>query len=572
LHVVREARTGSWYDINNGQSQDELTRNYASIAFEHGNNPQAARYEYVLLPGKTAAQTQAYSEQPAVEVLSNTSTVQAVSNKQLGITTANFWSADSVGGITAKSAAAVIMREDNGEVKIAISDPTQKQSTVTIEVQQQDLTLRTADMGMEVTPIEGGIRIDVNTSGSLGKTYTAAFDLRKPHNIIVEGATADKQNAAKGETVTVTLDMPAGQKFDKWIVNPAGLTLNQDTTNINVYTFVMPDEAVTLTAKYKEAAIVDEIAPTWPTGAQLIASSVGRTSLILTWQDAADDRGVSSYKIDKNGHEFIRLPGNITSYAVSGLSPNTSYRFEVKAGDEAGNWSDGIRVTATTEASSSSGGSTPSPDPEPTTPKPTPTEPIEPTESIEPVEPTEPETPKVALSDILNHWAKASIEKSVELGFVKGYEDGTFRPNGVVTRGEVSTMLARALKLEQANTQFEFSDQDQTPAWAQSSIQALAEAGYISGYKDGTFRANHDISRSEFVVMIVRAMGLEVNDHVASTFDDADQIPVWAKPYIAAAAEAGLIKGNGNGKFNPNAPITRAEAVTLILSMLHDVK
>lgn len=72
--------------------------------------------------------------------------------------------------------------------------------------------------------------------------------------------------------------------------------------------------------------------------------------------------------------------------------------------------------------------------------------------------------------------------------------------------------------------------------------------------------------------MIVRAMGLEVNDHVTSTFDDADQIPVWAKPYIAAASEAGLIKGNGNGKFNPNAPITRAEAVTLILSMLHDVK
>lgn len=573
LHVAREARTGSWYDINNGQSQDELTRNYASIAFEHGNNPQAARYEYVLLPGKTAAQTQAYSEQPAVEVLSNTSTVQAVSNKQLGITTANFWSADSVGGITANSAAAVIMREDNGEVKIAISDPTQKQSTVTIEVQQPDLTLRTADIGMEVTPIEGGVRIVVNTSGSLGKTYTAAFDLRKPHNIIVEGATADKQTAAQGETVTVTLDMPAGQKFDKWIVNPAGLTLNQDTTNINVYTFVMPDEAVTLTAAYKEAAIVDEIAPTWPTGAQLIASSVGRTSLILTWQDAVDDRGVSSYKIDKNGHEFIRLPGNITSYAVSGLSPNTSYRFEVKAGDETGNWSDGIRVTATTEASSSSGGSTPSPDPAPTTPTPTePIEPTEPTEPIEPVEPTEPETPKVALSDILNHWAKASIEKSVELGFVKGYEDGTFRPNGVVTRGEVSIMLARALKLEQANTQFGFSDQDQTPAWAQSSIQALAEAGYISGYKDGTFRANHDISRSEFVVMIVRAMGLEVNDHVTSTFDDADQIPVWAKPYIAAAAEAGLIKGNGNGKFNPNAPITRAEAVTLILSMLHDVK
>ncbi|WP_374015989.1 polysaccharide lyase family 8 super-sandwich domain-containing protein [Paenibacillus thiaminolyticus] len=177
LHVVREARTGSWFDINNGQSKDKLTRNYASIAFEHGNNPQAASYEYVLLPGKTAAQTQAYSEQPAVEVLSNTSTVQAVSHKQLGITTANFWSADTVDSISATSAATIIMKEDSDEMKIAISDPTQKQNTVTIEVHQPDLTLLTADTGMKVTPIEDGVSIEVNTSGSLGKTYTATFVL-----------------------------------------------------------------------------------------------------------------------------------------------------------------------------------------------------------------------------------------------------------------------------------------------------------------------------------------------------------------------------------------------------------
>lgn len=177
LHVVREARTGSWYDINNGQSKEKLTRNYASIAFEHGYNPQEASYEYVLLPGKTAAQTQAYSEQAAVEVLSNTSTVQAVRHKQLGITAANFWSADTVDSISATSAATVIMKEDSDEMKIAISDPTQQQNTVTIEVRQPDLTLLTADTGMQVTPIEDGVSIEINTSGSLGKTYTATFVL-----------------------------------------------------------------------------------------------------------------------------------------------------------------------------------------------------------------------------------------------------------------------------------------------------------------------------------------------------------------------------------------------------------
>ncbi|EJW17743.1 S-layer homology domain-containing protein [Paenibacillus alvei] len=567
LHVVREARTGSWYDINNGQSQDKLTRNYASIAFDHGNNPQAASYEYVLLPGKTTAQTQAYSEQPTVEVLSNTSTVQAVSNKPLGITAANFWSADTVGSIHVKSAAAVIMKEDSGEMTIAISDPTQKQNTVTIEVHQPNLTLLTADTGMKVTPIQDGVSIEVNTSGSLGKTYTATFDLGKSYTVTAEGATADKQTAKKGETVTVTLDTPVGKSFDKWIVTPTSLTLTQDSTNTNMYAFIMPDEAVKVTATYKDTTPVDNTSPTWPTGAQLLASSVGKTSLLLSWTAATDDTGVISYKIYKDGIEYIQLPDTITSYIVSGLSPNKSYIFEVKAGDATEKWSDGLRVTVRTEADSSGGGSTPSPGP--TTPIPDPTPTPEPTD---PIEPTDPETPKVDLSDIADHWAKASIEKSVELGFVSGYEDGTFRPNRSITRGEISAMLARALKLEKVNTAFGFADQSQTPVWAQPFIQALAKAGYISGYENGTFRANKEITRSELVVMIVRARGLEVHPNATLTFTDADQVPAWAKPYVATAEEAGLIKGYGDGKFNPNASTTRAEAVTLILGMLNDLK
>ncbi|MDK8180189.1 polysaccharide lyase family 8 super-sandwich domain-containing protein [Paenibacillus sp. UMB4589-SE434] len=571
LHVVREARTGSWYDINNAQSKDKLTRNYASIAFEHGTNPQAASYEYVLLPGMTTAQTQAYSEQPAVKVLSNTSTVQAVSNKQLGITTANFWSAGSVGSINAKSAAAVIMKEDSGELTIAISDPTQKQNTVTIEVHQPNLTLLAAEAGMKVTPIQDGVSIEINTSGSLGRTYTTTFDLGKTYTVTVEGVTADKQAAKKGEIVTVTLDTPVGKAFEKWIVTPASLTLTKDTTNTNKYTFIMPGEAVKVTAAYKDDIPVDKTAPTWPQGAHLLASSVGEKSLLLSWTAATDDTSVISYKIYKNGVEFIQLPSNITSYTVSGLTANTSYNFEVKAGDTAGNWSDGLPVTVRTEASSTGGGSTPSPGPITPTPNPKP-KPTEPTKPIEPVKPTDPETPKVDLSDITDHWAKAAIEKSVELGFVKGYENGTFRPNGTITRGEISTMLARALKLEQVHTAFGFVDESQTPVWAQPFIQALAKAGYISGYEDGTFRANKEMTRSELVVMIVRARGLEVHPNVTLTFDDADQIPVWAKPYVAAAAKAGLIKGNGDGKFNPNVSTTRAEAVTLILRMLNGLK
>lgn len=202
-----------------------------------------------------------------------------------------------------------------------------------------------------------------------------------------------------------------------------------------------------------------------------------------------------------------------------------------------------------------------------TTPKPTPTP-----KPTEPVEPTKPETSKVEFSDIADHWAQASINKAGELGFVIGYKDGTFKPNGTVTRGEFASMLSRALNLDTTDSSLNFTDNGKTPAWAQPFIQAVANAGFISGYEDGTFRANNKLTRTELVVIIVRALDLEINPDAKLMFDDADQIPEWAKPYIATAAEAGLVEGNGDGKFNPNGSSSRAEAVTLLLAMLNSKK
>lgn len=172
------------------------------------------------------------------------------------------------------------------------------------------------------------------------------------------------------------------------------------------------------------------------------------------------------------------------------------------------------------------------------------------------------------LTDIKDHWAKSSIEQAVKLGFVTGYEDGTFKANRHATRGEFSAMLARALKLELDHMEFGLADQDQTPPWAQPFIQAMANAGYVSGYEDGSFRTQNEISRTEAVVIIVRALGLEIDPNASIGFEDADQISAWARPYIAAAEKAGIVKGNGKGQFNPAKSATRAEVITLIMSML----
>lgn len=117
---------------------------------------------------------------------------------------------------------------------------------------------------------------------------------------------------------------------------------------------------------------------------------------------------------------------------------------------------------------------------------------------------TEPTT-EAQFSDISGHWAQANIKKAVSEGIVKGYTDGTFKPNGAVTRAEFAVMLMNALKPTGNGVELGFTDT--IPAWAEKSIAQALEAKIIRGYEDVTFRPAASITRSELAVMISRAAG-----------------------------------------------------------------
>ncbi|OMF29823.1 hypothetical protein BK133_17665 [Paenibacillus sp. FSL H8-0548] len=175
----------------------------------------------------------------------------------------------------------------------------------------------------------------------------------------------------------------------------------------------------------------------------------------------------------------------------------------------------------------------------------------------------------ISFKDVAGHWAATSIERAVELGFVNGYTDGTFRPNSLVTRAEFAAMLARALSMPtEISESLSFKDTGSIPAWAVGYVTAAVNAGIITGYEDDTFRASTPIKRSEIAVMITRALKWEVDPAKKPTFADAEDIPAWAQPSVAMAAEAGILKGRGANQFVPNAIATRAEAVTLLLSLI----
>ncbi|MCR8635645.1 S-layer homology domain-containing protein [Paenibacillus radicis (ex Xue et al. 2023)] len=186
--------------------------------------------------------------------------------------------------------------------------------------------------------------------------------------------------------------------------------------------------------------------------------------------------------------------------------------------------------------------------------------------------PAKPTAPTPALTDVNNHWAKALIEEAVGTGIANGYEDGKFMPDGAISRSEFTVLISRALKLEGKKADLNYSDLNQIPQWIRPHLEQAIGAGIISSYEDNTFRPDRNITRAEIAVMIGRALGFKADSNEKLAFADEQQIPQWAYAQVAAASKKGIINGRDNNLYAPNASATRAEAVTLILALIKNVK
>ncbi|MCR2806636.1 S-layer homology domain-containing protein [Paenibacillus soyae] len=182
------------------------------------------------------------------------------------------------------------------------------------------------------------------------------------------------------------------------------------------------------------------------------------------------------------------------------------------------------------------------------------------------------EPPAIDFEDTDGHWAQEIIKQAVGRGVVKGYEDGTFRPDQTVTRAEFTKMLANALELPEAEGQASFADDAEIGEWAKGAVASAAGAGFIQGYKDGTFRPNAPISRAAMAKMIAAALEMPEPAGSATGFADDADIPSWAKGAAGALREAGIMEGKGADAFAPSASATRAEAAKLIVLMLEKLE
>lgn len=110
------------------------------------------------------------------------------------------------------------------------------------------------------------------------------------------------------------------------------------------------------------------------------------------------------------------------------------------------------------------------------------------------------------------------------------------------------------------------SFKDTAKHWAKASIEALSEKLIVSGTSNGVFSPDKAMTRAEFTVMLTKALGIEPVKG-GTVFKDVKGTD-WYGPYVGAAYDKGLISGSGTGKFNPNATISREEAMTILVKAL----
>lgn len=166
--------------------------------------------------------------------------------------------------------------------------------------------------------------------------------------------------------------------------------------------------------------------------------------------------------------------------------------------------------------------------------------------------------------DSKGHWAEKSIQSWVDKGYIKGYPDGSFKPENNITRAEFISLVNRAFEFTDENP---VSYQDMKEShWAYNESKKASAAGYIVGYEDGSFRPNNNITRQEVATIITRLLKLEEakTSQVFLALSDVEEIPEWSSGAISAVVNKGYMRLRDGQSFAPTSPATRAEVIAAL--------
>lgn len=150
--------------------------------------------------------------------------------------------------------------------------------------------------------------------------------------------------------------------------------------------------------------------------------------------------------------------------------------------------------------------------------------------------------------------------------YVQGMGDGTFHPGDSLSRNQAAKMLVSASEAKLADAlDCPFDD---VPGWARAYVATAYNRGYMRGYTDGTFRGQNRISRAEFVAMLaqyLKAENVSLEPTTDASFTDVPKDgSAWYTQSVYLLANAGIITGYKDGTFRPQANVNRTEAVVML--------
>lgn len=176
-------------------------------------------------------------------------------------------------------------------------------------------------------------------------------------------------------------------------------------------------------------------------------------------------------------------------------------------------------------------------------------------------------------TDIDDYWAADYVDFLYNADITTGYSDGTFRPNQNISRAQFAVMLYRYLKLDAnkyESVSLPFMDLGQIPAYALPAAKALYSEGIITGSeKNGKLYFNPDssLTRAQAAAMIGRTQAKGYAE-AELTFTDNGKIPAYAAPYIRTMTAQGVISGYSDGSFKPNNNITRGQMAKILYNLM----
>ncbi|ARF69767.1 hypothetical protein B7C51_20880 [Paenibacillus larvae subsp. pulvifaciens] len=174
IQAEKDKRQGKWSDLRDGSSSSRVSNYFATFAIPHGTQPSGAAYSYILLPNKSAEETEKYANSPDITIIANTPKQQAVKDHSANLWIGNFHEKGRLGQVEAMKSGAIMVKNKDGGLELTFSDPMREQSQLVFTLHgYTGITVSDSNPAISISEDSSGqsVTFTINTAAKDGRSY-----------------------------------------------------------------------------------------------------------------------------------------------------------------------------------------------------------------------------------------------------------------------------------------------------------------------------------------------------------------------------------------------------------------